>query len=112
MNALLSIALLAGIIAGETGDLCELNAKIGVAWVAHNRAAAGIPGGWYGLAEPREVDRTVAELYHRLTDPTAGALFMVSGTDLEQREVATFLRGRQRTARFECAGDTYLEAWK
>lgn len=67
---LIGLLALAAIIAGETGNLCGLDAKIGLAWVAHNREAAGIVGGWTGHAQPTALDIAVAETYQRLADPT------------------------------------------
>lgn len=109
---LTTLWLLAGLIAGETGTLCGPDAKLAVAHVAANRAAAGIEGGWYGWATPAADDLRIAADYRTHPDPTAGALFLLSASDLQLPAVQAFLRQRTRTARFECAGGTALEAWR
>jgi len=109
---LLAVWLLAHIIAGETGAVCGLDAKLAVAYVAANRAAAGIAGGWAGWAEPSLLDLLVAEKYVKTVDPTGGALFLLSREDAARPDVRAWLAGRQRTAVFVCAGDLWLEAWR
>lgn len=109
---LLTTWLLAHVIAGETGTICGLDAKLAVANVAANRTAAGIEGGWAGWAEPTPLDLLVAEKFQKLVDPTRGALFLLSRQDVGRRDVAAWLVGRQRTAVFECAGGLALEAWR
>jgi len=103
---------MASIIAGETGDLCGLEAKIAVGWVIRNREVAGITGGWAGRATPTRLDVAVAETYHKLADPTHGALVLVSAQDMQRADVRRLVAGREQTARFDCAGGLALEAWR
>lgn len=81
MTAALAVYLLARLIAGEAGN-CDVRTQIAVAHIAANREAAGIHGGWFGDAEPTEVQWRIAREWAAFTDPTDGAIMLVSDADL------------------------------
>jgi hypothetical protein len=110
-NFLISITVLAHIIAGEAG-ICNLDAKLAVAHVVANREAVGITGGWYGWSEPSEADIAVASMYTKTVDMTRGATFLLSMEDVQHSGVQSMLVGYERTAVFVCAGGLALEAWR
>jgi hypothetical protein len=105
---LISLALvcsLARIIAGETPG-CSMQAKLAVAHVYHNRLAVGIEGGWFGDADPQQVDVAAVWLARWTPDPTAGALYMIGPGD---RQRMPWLQ--TRTGRWECSS-TWVESWR
>ena len=99
--------ILAAIITGEAG-ICDLEAQLAVAWVWHNRQTAGIVGGWYGYAEPSPSAIWIAEHYDEFDDPTNGAIFLVSSTDLTHWTPP----GVQTWQSSRCANGDRLHAWR
>lgn len=98
-NVLLALAL-ARIIAGET-PTCDAPAKIAVANVMQNRIEAGIPGGWFGDADPTAVDLTVAWLLvrGRLPQIAPGGLYAIGPGDKARMP---WLQGRAPLISFIC----------
>ena len=98
---LLTTWLLAHVIAGETGTICGLEAKLAVAHVAQRNDV------WYGDAEPGALDLAAALWWSRWPDPTDGALFLLGPGDAER--LAAHLG--ERTGRWVCPG-TFVESWR
>ena len=97
---------LARVIAGETPG-CSVEAKLAVAHVAANRVEQGIVehplDGWFGDADPEPIDFLVALYWHKLPDPTGGAIWMIGpGDNLPWKKT--------RTGRWECPA-TWVESW-
>jgi len=106
ISTLLLIIELARVLAGETPG-CPVEAKIAAAHVAANRIEAGIEGGWFGDADPEQVDIAVSVYWNRFPDPTDGALYFIGPGDAVKMP---WLQERT-TKRYQCDG-TWVEAWK
>lgn len=103
---LLSVLVLAAILAGETPG-CSLEAKIAGAQVARNRLEAGIEGGWFAQAEPEPIDvRAVLLARTGWPDLVDGAIYFIGPGDAAKMPWL-----RERTGRWMCAG-TWVESWR
>lgn len=102
-------SLLAHLIAGEAGT-CDADGKFAVAHVHANRG--GVAVGWYGDAEPSDLDWEVALTWKSVEDPTQGARYLFSAQDLQLPAVQRLLEGREQTATFDCARGLRLTAWR
>jgi hypothetical protein len=106
MRALvISLALLARIVAGETPS-CPFDAKVAAVQVYENRQAAGIDGGWFGDAEPTLDDWLAVRWAGELPDLVDGALYFIGPGDGARMPWL-----KERTGRWECKG-TWVEAWR
>lgn len=83
------------VIAGEA-LVCGVQAMLAVAWVYSRN---DIMYGW--LDDPPYTARWIAENWHKLPDPTGGAIFLFSRQDLEQDAVQDLIRGRDLKAYFQ-----------
>lgn len=108
MQWILSVAMLARIIAGEAG-YCPVDAKAAVAQVAMNRVQAGvvteIQHGWFGDADPSSEDWAVALTWRAWPDLVNGAVYMIGPGD---RNKMPFLDRPER--RWDCSVG-FVEAW-
>jgi len=102
-------SLLAHLVAGEAGT-CGMDGKSAVAHVHATRGAVAV--GWYGNAEPSDLDWEVALTWKGVADPTQGARYLFSAQDLQLPAVKRLLEGREQTATFDCAGGLQLTAWR
>jgi hypothetical protein len=102
---ILTLAMLAWIVAGETPG-CPWLAKVAAVQVALNRLAAGITGGWFGWAEPAVLDVLAAQWGGALPDLVDGALYFIGPGDAERMPWL-----RERTGRWVCDG-TWVESWR
>lgn len=103
--ALLVVASLAWIVAGETPG-CPFAAKVALVPVYGNRLEAGIDGGWFGYAEPGEADVLAERTARWLPDLVDGALYFIGPGDAERMPWL-----RERTGRWVCDG-TWVESWR
>lgn len=76
MKNLLLVLELARILAGET-PTCPIEAKVSAAYVWEENKV------WYGNSEPTALDLYVAFNYTKYPNPTPGAKFFVSPTDVK-----------------------------
>jgi hypothetical protein len=98
---------LARVIAGETPG-CPAESKLAVAHVVANRVERGMVehslDGWFGDANPTSIDMAIALYWHKLPDPTDGAIWMIGpGDNLPWKT--------KITGRWECTG-TWVESWQ
>lgn len=99
------VIALAAIMAGEAPG-CSLEAKVAIGQVYTNRLAAGIEGGWFGVAKPSPIDVQAAVLATTYPDLVDGALYMIGPGDRERMPWLI-----KRTGRWNCPG-TYVESWR
>ena len=110
MGLTLAVYLLARLVSGEAG-ICDVRTQIATAHVVANREAAGIVGGWHGDAEPTELSWRIAREWASFTDPTDGAVLLVSDADLPH--VEPFTRHMRETyTSSQCRNGQRLHAFK
>lgn len=102
---LLSMMLLARIVAGETVG-CSFDAKAAAVQVALNREEAGMEGGWFGDAAPGLDDWLAVRWAGQGRDLVDGALYFIGPGDAGRMPWL-----RERTGRWVCDG-TWVESWK
>ena len=106
MRELLAAIALAWTIAGEA-PACPVAAQVAVAQVHANRLAAGIEGGWFGWQEPTAEHVRVAMTWQQWPDLADGALYAIGPGDAARMPWL-----ERRVARWECAGDDFVEVWQ
>lgn len=91
---------IACVLQGETGGptFCEWMSMVAAFYMILRGA-----GPWFGYAEPGLTAQMIARYGHLLEDPTPGARFMFSDTDMELDRVRAIIRGRPLVRRFVCA---------
>lgn len=98
--------ILAHIIMGEA-SLCGFAGMLAVAWVYQSNQTM------YGWQEPSAMALWTAIMWRYFPDPTGGARYLVSNTDLQQRGVRLFTTDRGApTFVAECEGDRQLLAFR
>ena len=109
MMRLLALLAAARIISGEAPG-CPVEAKIAVANVMQNRAAAGITGGWYGDREPAAADVAVAWLAETgdLPNVAGDALYAIGPGDKARMP---WLKDAAALRVFRCPG-TRIEVYE
>lgn len=93
------VVALAWIVEGEapTG-VCSVDAQYAVAHIA----GSGRNAVWYGWREPSPQALDVAATWRSVADPTFGATYLFSTTDLRQGRVQELTAKLKRTASFDC----------
>lgn len=95
MNLLLSLFLLASILAGES-PTCDFQTKLALAHISERNPV------WYARGEPTSLDLVVALLYRYFPDPSLGAYFALGPGDLERLGAPVGVRTRT----FSCPATT------
>ena len=109
MMKFLALLAAARIISGEAPG-CPVEAKIAVANVMQNRAAAGITGGWYGDRQPAAADLAVAWLAEKdaLPQLAGDALYAIGPGDKARMP---WLKDAEALRSFQCPG-TRIEVYE